>query len=121
MGKRDPDSWFMHGVYRREFRQDHGGGPEVPPHRKKGKPKKKYVRKGCPGNDGKAHVNVTWTELVEKKVPSYSYSGGEIYLRGWNKLKYHLTMTQCAGCGKVKNEYYDWHEFYNNKVFIPAD
>lgn len=100
MGNRNEDSWFMYGIRRRNFRQDQTRAPEVPRHQKAAK-KKKHVRKGCPGNNGKQHVFVTWTEPVEQDKPvleHYDFTSYEFF---------HRTLTVCAGCDKVKSKRYN--------------
>lgn len=118
MGKRTEDSWFMGGVRRRNFRQDQTGAPEVPRHRKAGKKKKKYLRKGCPGNDGRSHVFVTWTELVEWKKPILRSSGSTYEVLGWERRRFHQTLTVCAGCDKVKSTHYDLNEYFNSRKVV---
>lgn len=119
MGKRTEDSWFMSGIRRRNFRQDQTGAPEVPRHRKAGKKKKKYVRKGCSGNDGRSHVYVTWTELVEQDRPILKSSGLMSYeVLGWKKRRFHQTLTVCAGCDKVKSQHYNLDEYFKSETVV---
>lgn len=56
------DYWTEARLARRDFRQDHGSGPEELPHRpKRGKVSPKH--KGCEANDGGPHVYV-WIEHI---------------------------------------------------------
>lgn len=62
------DDWIVSGrLARREIRQDHGGGPEEMPYRKKGKGKK-Y----CNKNKG-PHVYDTWTGFFTYPTFRYRY------------------------------------------------
>ena len=99
MGKRSEDSWFMDGIHRRNFRQDHGGGPEEMPHRKS-KGKKSKPRKGCPENNNKQHVYVN---VSQKKHEFYPMNNGQYVLTSWPYVE-----VKCCGCGHVKNRIWDW-------------
>ena len=76
---------------------------DYPRKSKKAKPKKK---KGCPGNDYKAHVYV-WVETKHYRE----------VLNGWgwtlDKTRYYIVNRKtCCGCGKVTKSKYDWKTYY---------
>jgi hypothetical protein len=90
--KERSDNWNARGIIRRDFRHSHDG-PEVIRHRKK-KNKKAYKRKGCPGNNGGAHVYVWTTETA-----------WDDWWSKWNfedKYEYHV----CCGCKARKRAPY---------------
>ena len=98
MGKRRGcsccDDYYTEGMLRRrEVRQDHGGGPEIPPHRKAAKRKPRKARA-----DHK-HIYVHEVEVGQ----------------GWGDLKYRRHTWQCAefGCYKMKKVKYEY--FYENR------
>ncbi len=101
MGKRDEGSWFMEGIHRRNFRQDHGGGPEEMPY-KKGSQRKRKPRKGCPENNNKQHVYVSYTTLVK--------SVWDWYDNKYRVVVYNVRVTKCCGCGYRKSRKHDYSE-----------
>lgn len=69
-------TWCVTSVYK-DFRRDHGGGPEELPHRKKGKGKK-YCKK----NKG-PHVYDTWTEWQTYGTYRHRYHACKCGKRGY--------------------------------------
>lgn len=116
MGKRDEDSWFYSGIKRRDFRADHGGGPEELPHRSPSKRGRK-PRKGCPENNNKAHVYIKDEIIEDYTTPArQSVPGGWIITGLWT-YEYKVKRTICVGCGHIKNREYDYEEYWNNRKF----
>jgi hypothetical protein len=81
---------------RKDFRQDHGGGPEELPHRKKGVGKK-YCRK----NKG-PHVFDTHTEWRTYGSFRYRYAACKCGKHSWNRsvTQYLVTNTWTGEDGK---------------------
>jgi hypothetical protein len=71
---------------------------------KAGKTKKPKKKRGCPGNDYKAHVYVWVTET--RYFSKYNYE------RGYHVVDFSRPYTvdskTCCGCGKVDNRRYNW-------------
>lgn len=76
---------------RKELRQNHGGGPEVPRHRKKSKGKPRKRVPGCPANGGKAHIY----EWVIKPYRAINYFTKQPMI-----IEYKRKI--CVGCLKTK-------------------
>lgn len=75
------DTWDEHRLDRKDFRDDHGGGPEELPHKKKAKPKPRKAR-----SDHK-HIYVEEVEVFR-----------------WLGKSYEIHTWKCAefNCDKVK-------------------
>lgn len=74
------------------------------PSSRRRKPKKK---KGCPGNDYKAHVYV-WVETLHYRSRLTAYG----FVEDKSRPPYKVREKTCCGCSKVTRRKYDWSNYY---------
>lgn len=96
--KEDSHSWKSTGIKHRDHRHDHGDGYIETPHKKKSKGKPRKKAKGCPGNDGKAHVYI-WVlaAYADEFLPTPWW---EKYFRLTDSYYYEYERKVCCGCKK---------------------
>lgn len=82
------DSWHESSLDRRDFRDNHGGGPEEIPHKKVGRKK----GRGTKRSDHKHIWETNGPETVNL----------------WSGNTYKITHYECLECGKRGNVKFDW-------------
>lgn len=112
--KERSDNWGATNIIIRDHRHDKGDGYEESRHKSKhGKSKKKYVRKGCPGNDGKQHVYIWVSERFRPQANGNQYDRGDrknfwpaYPWMTWERELAYLESREaqvCCGCYRVYN------------------
>ena len=70
--------------------------------------RKRPKKKGCPGNDYKAHVYV-W---VDEKVYRTKFNPMVGFVQDRSRPPYTVRRKTCCGCMKVAKSHYDWTNYY---------
>src|SRR6187431_1323039 len=96
--KKWTDGWNYTSIVRREFRADHGGGPEEMPHRKARNGKKRLVCKRAKVRGDKCDFTKKVSKMMTKSVINE-----ETGKRKWVPVE--VMVTVCARCGRAEDRY----------------